>query len=204
MYNVLVKLRTGETITAKDKKIHDQGLVSVLKQVHDDLDSAVLDAYGWPHDLTDEQLLGRLVALNAERAEEERRGLVRWLRPEFQNPSGAKPESQVQLIEGEEVGAAPIAASTKAAWPKKLPAQIAAVRDLMLNSDASWTIEQAASLFKGARRADVEAVLESLAALGVVLSYGDGTNRKWRRVGRVVASTLQNFGGGDGGWAEAK
>ncbi|TWI07295.1 hypothetical protein [Aerolutibacter ruishenii] len=28
----------------------------------------------------------RLVARNAERAAEEARGLVRWLRPEFQNP----------------------------------------------------------------------------------------------------------------------
>jgi hypothetical protein len=27
-----------------------------------------------------------LVALNAERAEEERNGLIRWLRPEYQAP----------------------------------------------------------------------------------------------------------------------
>jgi hypothetical protein len=35
---------------------------------YDDLDAAVLDAYGWRHDLTNEQILERLVALNAERA----------------------------------------------------------------------------------------------------------------------------------------
>jgi hypothetical protein len=28
----------------------------------------VLDAYGWPHDLTGEQILERLLALNLERA----------------------------------------------------------------------------------------------------------------------------------------
>ncbi len=28
----------------------------------------MLDAYGWPHDLTDEQILERLLALNLERA----------------------------------------------------------------------------------------------------------------------------------------
>jgi len=50
--------------------------VSVLKQIHDDLDAAVFAAYGWPADLTDEQILERLVALNAERAAEEARGLV--------------------------------------------------------------------------------------------------------------------------------
>src|SRR3712207_7436546 len=34
---------------------------------------------------SDEQILQRLVALNHERAEEEKRGVIRWLRPEFQN-----------------------------------------------------------------------------------------------------------------------
>ena len=29
------------------------------------------------------------MALNAERAEEERRGIIRWLGPEFQNPTGS-------------------------------------------------------------------------------------------------------------------
>jgi hypothetical protein len=47
IYNVLEKLRTGEALTAKDKEVHDKGLVSILKQIHDDLDAAVLDAYGW-------------------------------------------------------------------------------------------------------------------------------------------------------------
>jgi hypothetical protein len=85
MYNVLEKLRTGEELTAKEKKIHDDGLVSVLKKIHDDLDAAVFDAYGWPATLSDDEILERLVALNHERAAEEKRGLIRWLRPEFQN-----------------------------------------------------------------------------------------------------------------------
>jgi len=38
--------------------------------------------------LPDEETLRRLVALNAKRAEEEKRGLIRWLRPAFQNPKG--------------------------------------------------------------------------------------------------------------------
>lgn len=92
MYNVLAKLRDGEALSAKEKTIHAQGLVSVLKQLHDDLDAAVFDAYGWAHDLSVEQILEQLIALNAMRAEEERR-VVRWLRPEFQTeapPSGQK------------------------------------------------------------------------------------------------------------------
>ncbi len=39
-----------------------------LADAHARLDAAVLDAYGWPHDLDDEAILERLLALNLERA----------------------------------------------------------------------------------------------------------------------------------------
>ena len=39
-----------------------------LDNAHRDLDAAVAGAYGWPTDLTDEQILERLFALNQERA----------------------------------------------------------------------------------------------------------------------------------------
>jgi len=39
-----------------------------LDTVHRRLDAAVFDAYGWPHDLTDDEILERLLALNLERA----------------------------------------------------------------------------------------------------------------------------------------
>lgn len=105
LYNVLEALRAGRVLSAKEKALHEQGLVSVLRSLHDELDSAVLAAYGWA-DLapvpwpaegdeaalatrqawTDE-LLTRLVALNTRRAAEEAAGTVRWLRPEFQDPA---------------------------------------------------------------------------------------------------------------------
>jgi hypothetical protein len=34
---------------------------------HTKLDQAVLDAYGWPSDLSDEEILERLLALNLQR-----------------------------------------------------------------------------------------------------------------------------------------
>ncbi|MBN2100240.1 MAG: class I SAM-dependent DNA methyltransferase, partial [Dehalococcoidia bacterium] len=40
-----------------------------LQLAHKKLDEAVLDAYGWPHDLTDEEILERLLELNLERGE---------------------------------------------------------------------------------------------------------------------------------------
>ena len=39
-----------------------------LQNVHDRLDRAVADAYGWPHDLSEPEILERLLALNLERA----------------------------------------------------------------------------------------------------------------------------------------
>jgi hypothetical protein len=67
-------------------------------KIHDDLDATVFAAYGWPATLSDEEILERLVALNHERAEEEKRGIVRWLRPEFQNRRG---ETQLELEAGQ-------------------------------------------------------------------------------------------------------
>lgn len=178
MYNVLGKLRSGEPLTAKEKVIHEQGLVSVLKKLHDDLDAAVFDAYGWPRDLTDKQILNRLVALNKERAEEEKRGLVRWLRPEFQNPS-SKPAvmKQIEMLsepEGDEdedvAGVALTSKATLPAWPKKLAEQIGTVRDLVTKSSSEWSARCAAN-FKSAKADDVGEVLDSLAALGLLVTY---------------------------------
>ncbi|PUE50897.1 hypothetical protein B9Z47_04015 [Limnohabitans sp. 2KL-1] len=102
MYNVLEKLRNGEALTAKDKTMHEQGLVSVLRTLHDELDAAVLQAYGWSdlgpvphqndaaHAAWTDALLLRLVDLNTRRAAEEASGTIRWLRPDYQNPATPK------------------------------------------------------------------------------------------------------------------
>ena len=188
MYNVLTKLRSGEALTAKEKIIHEQGLVSVLKQIHDDLDAAVFDAYGWPHDLTDEQILERLVALNRERAEEEKNGVIRWLRPEFQAPKGAAPATQPALAgtgDAGEVEAAP--AAVEVAWPKKLPAQIAAVRELFRGISRALLLDDVTRAFKGAKKKNVEAVLDSLTALGLLTVFDSEGSRRWRAELRTAA-----------------
>ena len=68
LYNVLTALRDGRALTAKEKAIYTLGLVGVLRELHDELDAAVLAAYGWPTGLTDEEILARLLALNLARA----------------------------------------------------------------------------------------------------------------------------------------
>jgi hypothetical protein len=50
-------------------------------------------------------------------------GVVRWLRPDFQNPQGKAPATQIGMAEvaaENENEAAEGAASTVAAWPKRL------------------------------------------------------------------------------------
>jgi hypothetical protein len=74
-----------------------------LAKIDDDLDAAVAEVYGWPVDLIDEQILERLVALNHERAEEESRGFVCWLRPDYQNPTG-KQQRGVELMDDDAEG----------------------------------------------------------------------------------------------------
>jgi hypothetical protein len=75
MYNLLEKMRSGEPFSDKDREYNNKALVSTLKQIHDELDAAVFEAYGWQQNLSNDQILEQLVALNAERAEEERNGL---------------------------------------------------------------------------------------------------------------------------------
>lgn len=97
MYNLLEKMRSGERFTDQDREYNDKALVSTLKQIHDQLDAAVFEAYGWPQNLSDDEILERLVTLNSDRAQEERNGFIRWLRPEYQAP---KEVAVQQVIEG--------------------------------------------------------------------------------------------------------
>ena len=181
MYNMLEKLRSGEPLNDKEKTIHEQGLVSVLKQLHDELDAAVFDAYGWPVTLTDEEILERLVALNAERAAEEQRGQIRWLRPEFQNPATNKPKQQTIALpepddDEEETSkskkpkkSSPTAATSpaqKAAWPKSLPDQVQAIRQHLATAEKPLTANDLTKLFTRANAERIEDVLDTLVVTG--------------------------------------
>lgn len=87
MYNVLEKRLRGAPLSAAEQAIDEKGDLMALQALHAALDAAVFAAYGWPSDLQAEELLARLLDLHAERAQEEQRGLCRWLRPELQSPS---------------------------------------------------------------------------------------------------------------------
>ncbi len=200
LYNVLAKLRSGEALTAKDKLIHEQGLVSVLRTLHDDLDAAVLNAYSWGDlraALADyapaaaevrasavETLLERLVALNAKRAAEEAAGTVRWLRPEFQlrQRGGEQTHIDAGADDAEAVDvAAPVAAAAPVAkrpWPAGLPEQIKAVADVLASAPAALGLADLEARFtaRGRWRDRLPTILDTLEALGRVRRDGAG----WR------------------------
>ena len=176
MYNVLEKLRSGETLTAKEKVVNEQGLVGVLLSLHNELDDAVLAAYGWsdlnlPADT--ETLLERLVALNARRAAEEATGIVRWLRPEFQQrgTAGEQTEMEVTTDAGKVAATAKpstVAPLAKRAWPAGLPEQIKTVAEVLSASAQALTLTALEAHFtaRGRWRKRLPTILETLEALG--------------------------------------
>lgn len=175
MYGVLEKLRSGEALDEGERVVHERGLVSALRQIHEDLDAAVAAAYGWPNDLDGEGILAHIVGLNAERVAEEASGEVRWLRPEFQNPTGHRAAVQTNLIgEAEEEEAAEEEQSEKYPWPKTLPERAQAVRTALAARKAPVTAEQLARTFTRARSDVVEQLLDTLASLGHARELPDG------------------------------
>jgi len=62
------KLQDRVRWVKETKGIISLAQIDELDHIHTTLDRAVLDAYGWPHTLTDEQILERILALNLERA----------------------------------------------------------------------------------------------------------------------------------------
>lgn len=179
MYNVLEALRAGRALTAKEQAVHDAGLVSVLRQLHDELDAAVAAAYGWVRagqaetDLSDAEILTRLVALNAGRAAEEAAGTIRWLRPEYQRPKdegGRMKDEQTALTLPAGKSLLPsslkLRPSKKAPWPKSLADRVRATELALQASAAPVTPAELAKRFTRAKPEDLAEILETLVTLG--------------------------------------
>jgi hypothetical protein len=175
IYNVLEKLRAGEGLNSKEQLIHEQGLVSILRQFHDDLDAAVAAAYGLPVTATDQEILTSLCGLNAQRAAEERNGVIRWLRSSFQHPEAITTQATLDTSESETVpkpGKAKPAA--KLPWPKTLAEQAQAVRAALATFGGPADAPTLAKTFKSAKIDRLEDILETLASLGQARVLQDG------------------------------
>jgi hypothetical protein len=178
MYNVVEKLRSGEALTPKERTIHELAACGVLRDLHDQLDALVAQAYGWPWPMPREEILERLVALHDERVAEEKRGVIRWLRPDYQIPRFAPettPPSVPSLdLEDEQAtdGAEAPSAATAREWPGTAVEQLSALGALL--SSGPVTVNEAVAALDGARRELVARHLETLALMGEVSVDAEG------------------------------
>lgn len=180
------RLKAGATpadLEPKERGIFDDGLVLILKELHERLDAAVADAYGCPVDLNEEEVLARLVALNKERAREEKRGLVRWLRPDYQIPRFGSDKEKAEQLEAD-LGEAILEAVSgpKPGFPSDERDQTFVVHQALLSADCPLDAETIAAGFKQGRKTlpAVSAVLASLFRMGLV-STADGKTFAFRR-----------------------
>lgn len=192
MYNVLEKLRAGAPLDEAEELIKEQGLVFILKELHERLDALVLDAYGWLDHPSDEQILARLVALNRERAAEEKAGKVRWLRPDYQIPRfGSDAEKARLRHEKQKAKAAQEAFALEEADDAGKPryptddelAETAAVMSALASSSKPMRVEDIARTFAQGKRVEkrVEQTILALMRLGHLTSVDGGKTFALRR-----------------------
>lgn len=171
MYNVLEKVRAEEFLNDQEQTIHEQGLVSILKQLHEELDNAVFDAYGWETTLSDEEILQRLVDLNIERTVEEANGYVRWLRPDYQAPDEVEIKLSPVIDAGSSTDIQPVPIEQQD-WPTSLKERATAIRNILATFEGPVGLESVAEGFKGRktqkRLKDISEILEMLLALGQI------------------------------------
>lgn len=184
-----------EPLTDKERDIYDAGHLAILKDIHDEIDTLVFAAYGWsdlaprlvgrpgattpsPYKTDDqlaaeEELLTRLVALNQERAAEEARGLVRWLRPDYQIPKLGHKVARPDGVQ-QEADLAIVPASDKPKWPTGDTEQISVLVDLLRKAPAPVPSESLAASFDGRntpkRRERIGSLLDTLTTIGLARS----------------------------------
>ncbi|NVO85427.1 class I SAM-dependent DNA methyltransferase [Hymenobacter terrestris] len=166
LYNVVEKLRTNQTLTAKDQTVNHQGLASVVLSLHQQLDATVAEAYDWSTTLPDAEILTRLVHLNHERTREEKQGHVRYLRPAYQAPG--EHQSAMELP----TAITAVAAVTTAAaqpWPAELAQQMFAVRSIVQQAGGeALSSAQVAARFRRIKADKVKPLLDTLAMMSLV------------------------------------
>ncbi|MDZ4237244.1 MAG: type IIL restriction-modification enzyme MmeI [Hydrogenophaga sp.] len=192
LYNVLAALREGRALTPKEKTIHTQGLVGVLRELHDELDTAVLAAYGLPATASTDDILAHLVQLNTQRAAEEAQGRVRWLRPDFQNPQNSlqkqellPQESQAPEADFDSEKSLSKPEQTKPTqhpWPPTLPEQVRAVAAALAQTPAPLTLGAIELRFKGRGpwKKSLPTLLQTLEALGRAQAVATDGEMAWR------------------------
>jgi SAM-dependent methyltransferase len=186
LYNIREAILARRTLTVAEERIRDRGLVLILNEHHDAIDTAVAAAYGWPAALPDDDCLARLAALNHERAAEEARGEVRWLRPDYQRPRFARDDHGGEQIEAAELVTLVPATMAKASFPTEPVERVAAVLAALATASAALDATAIALRFRQGRKVEraIRDILISLVRVGEIATADNG--RSFAR--RVMAS----------------
>ncbi len=159
LYNIVAKLRAGEALTPAELALHRRVGTSALVELHEAIDAAVLEAYGF-EGRDEAGILEGLVALNAARAAEEAAGTVRPL------GLGTGPATL------EKAAAKKPRAAERPPWPKDPIDQIAAVLARFQRVDASsgglTTEAVRASFIRGPKDDRIQTIVERLHQRGLL------------------------------------
>jgi SAM-dependent methyltransferase len=182
LYNAREAILSGALLSPAEVEIRNRGLVLILNEYHEAIDAAVTAAYGLPADAGEEAILEALVALNRERTREEKRGEVRWLRPDYQRPRFGRDAAAGEQIAAAELLVMPTPA-VKPSFPPQPVERVATVLAILAASDAPLDAEAIALRFQQGLRIKpaVHGILVSLARVGEV-STGDGGGSFARRL----------------------
>ncbi|UUL82363.1 class I SAM-dependent DNA methyltransferase [Sphingomonas qomolangmaensis] len=175
LYNLREKLVKGEAFDSAEQDQRRRGRVDILHELHARIDDAVADAYGWGQewrlgDLSDEAIVERLVALNALRHAEEKQGIVRWLRPDYQIAKAGIPQLAARKGAPEQIEALlPAAKDRKPLFPRDAIGQTATVL-ADLRGGALLTAQDIAIRYSQGRKVEkrIAATLDALVRLGHV------------------------------------
>jgi len=172
LYNALEEIKAAAPLSQKSQGVKDQGSVLILKDLHEQIDALVASAYGWPANMNDGEILANLVTLNISRVSEERHGLIRWLRPDYQiDKLGglAHRADRVQEISVSKRRA-------KYAFPQTPKDQAGRVLQLLRRSAKPLTAEEIALAFEEGDSVliEVQDILQSFRRLGGANTFDNG------------------------------
>lgn len=165
MYDAVDALRSGAPLSATNQAIHAVAACGVLRDLHDELDRLVAEAYGWEWPESDAVILERLVQLHDARVAEEEAGHVRWLRPAFQRP-GLAGENQPLLAGQDDADENDEAVQATEAWPATAMDQLGAVKRSV--AVVPGTLRELLQRFVGVRRDQMTRHLDTLVLMGEV------------------------------------
>ncbi len=104
-------------------------------------------------------------AAASEPVAEEVAGTIRWLRPDYQNPTGTQ-NTQPALALTKNPKPKPKASKAKTPWPKTLADRVRLVDEALRQSNTPQTAEALAKHFTRAKPSDITEILETLTTLG--------------------------------------